>query len=187
MPHAYFGTQVSLIPLDDRPACLQFPQKMGLTGNVEVIAPPKEFLGNFIIPGKPEKIIQSLKSQDMASYNAAIISLDMLAYGGLVASRVGHVSPDEAMQRIGIIRTICVMAPHLPICAQSVIMRLAPTGDDKNEAYRGRLAEWAEISGAEDEKSKLSTANLESQIPPEALLNYQLARKRKPVCKFKSY
>jgi len=178
LPQSKFSTKILLIPLDDRPPCLQFTKKMGLIGNTEVIVPPKEFLGNFNIPGESDKIIDWLKKQDLKSCNAAIISLDMLAYGGLVASRIHNVSDNEALRRIEVIKTIRKIAPHLLIYAQSVIMRLSPTGDGKNEAYRGMLAEWAEISAATDEKSKIRTNELENQIPAKALLDYKLSRKR---------
>ena len=47
-------TKILLIPLDDRPPCLQFPEKMGLIAGAEVIAPPKELLGKFTQAGNPE-------------------------------------------------------------------------------------------------------------------------------------
>ena len=75
-------------------------------------------------------------------------------------------------------KAIHKMAPGLPIYAQSVIMRLAPTGDGKNETYRAKLADWAEISVATDEKSKIQTAELEHQIPTESLWDYKRSRER---------
>lgn len=172
------NTKILLIPLDDRPPCLQFTQKMGLIGNAEVIAPPKDLLGSFTIPGQSDKIISWLQKQDLKSFDAAVISIDMIAYGGLVASRVYNVKYEEALRRMEIMQTIRKMAPKLPVYAQSVIMRLAPTGDGKNESYRANLADWAEISVATDEESKLKTAKLVQQIPAKALSNYKQSRQR---------
>jgi hypothetical protein len=173
-----YSAKILLIPLDDRPPCLQFTQKMGLIGNAEVIAPPKDLLGNFTAPGQSAKIITWLKQQDLKTFDAAIFSLDMLAYGGLVASRVYNISAEKALNRIAILKDIRKMSPSLPIYVQSVIMRLAPTGDGKNEAYRAKLAEWAEISVSTDESSKTQTAKLEQEIPAVALLNYKQSRTR---------
>ncbi|HZH36972.1 MAG TPA: DUF4127 family protein, partial [Flavisolibacter sp.] len=76
------AVRVLFIPLDDRPPCLQFTQQIGLIGNADVIAPPKELIGRFTAAGQSDKIIQWVKQQDLKSFEAAIISLDMLAYGG---------------------------------------------------------------------------------------------------------
>src|SRR5690606_28636225 len=108
--------------------------------------------------------------------DALIISLDMLAYGGLVASRVHDTNKETAVRRVGIIEEIKRKAPALPLYGQSVIMRLAPTGDGKNEAYREKLARWADISPYPEHEAE--RIKLESEIPAPALKNYRDARKR---------
>jgi hypothetical protein len=138
--------RVLFIPLDDRPPCLQFTQQIGLIGNADVISPPKELLGKFTKAGQSDKIIGWLKQQDLTSFGAAIVSLDMLAYGGLVASRAFNLEAKVATERAAIMRELRKSAPGLRIYAQSVIMRLAPTSDGKNDAYRADLTAWAEIS-----------------------------------------
>ncbi len=169
-------TKILLIPLDDRPPCLQFPVKMGLIGDAEVVTPPLELLGKFTEPGKSDEIINWLKRQDLKSFDAAIISIDMLAYGGLVAMRVHNTDDAAALKRLGVLKEIRTLAPQLKIYGSSVIMRLAPTGTGSNEAYRENLAKWAEISV--DPKLKNESAVLEAKIPAEALANYKAARVR---------
>ncbi|MCK8492978.1 DUF4127 family protein [Spirosoma sp. RP8] len=173
-----FHARILLIPLDDRPPCLQFTQRMGRIGDAEVVTPPMELLGRFTTPGQSEKIINWVQQQDLKSFDAAIIALDMLAYGGLVGSRVHNVSFDEAIKRLTIMAELHKRAPALKIYAQSVVMRLAPTADQKNGAYREKLAHWAEISVATDAKSKTETATLEREIPAEGLADYKRARSR---------
>ena len=171
------GTKILFVPLDDRPPCLQFPVKMGLIGDAEVVAPPKELLGKFTTPGESDKIIEWLKTQDLKGFDAAIVSLDMTAYGGLVAMRrYGGTTAETALQRIEVLREIKRRAPTLTVYVQSVIMRLAPTGDGKNESYREKLARWAEISPYAE--SKAETARLEREIPAEVLIDYKNARAR---------
>jgi hypothetical protein len=171
------GTRLLLVPLDDRPPCLQFPVEMGKIGDAEIVTPPKELLGRFTTPGQSDKIVEWLKAQDLKSYDAAIISLDMTAYGGLVAMRrYGETTAEMALRRIEVLREIKRRAPKLTVYVQSVIMRLAPTGDGKNEAYRDKLAQWAEISPYPE--SKTQTARLEREIPAEVLTDYKRARER---------
>lgn len=170
------ATKILLIPLDDRPPCLQFTQKIGMIANSLVISPPKEMLGKFTQAGNPDQIIEWIRKQDLRSFKAAIISLDMLAYGGLVASRINETSLAVARNRVKIVQEIKKAYPGLPLYGQSVIMRLAPTSDGKNEAYREKLARWADISPYSENKSE--TEKLEKEIPDEALSNYKQARQR---------
>lgn len=172
-------TKVLLIPLDDRPPCLQFIVQIGLIGNTEVISPPKELLGKFTKAGEPDEIIEWIRNQDLKTFNAAIISIDMLAYGGLVASRVLETDVDQALHRLKIIKEIRKKAPGLSLYGQSVIMRLAPTSDGKNEAYREKLSRWADISPYPEHKAERE--KLEAEIPETALNNYKQARQRNLV------
>lgn len=173
------GARILFVPLDDRPPTVQFVVKMGEIGDARVVAPPRELLGRFTEPGKPDRIIEWLKSQDLKSFDAAIVALDMLAYGGLVASRVhGDTSIELALGRIEILRELKKRRPRMPIYAQSVIMRLAPTGTGANESYRVKLAEWADVSPYADDASRKRTAQLEKEIPEAALADYKRARAR---------
>ncbi|MDQ3063630.1 MAG: DUF4127 family protein [Acidobacteriota bacterium] len=170
-------TKILLIPLDDRPPCLQFPVRMGLIGDAEIVTPPKELLGRFTASGKSDKINEWLRNQNVKSFDAAIVALDMVAYGGLVAMRRhGDTTVAVALERIEVLREIKNRAPTLPVYVQSVIMRLAPTGDGANENYREKLARWAEISPYSE--SKTETERLEREIPSEVLADYKRARAR---------
>ena len=168
--------RILFIPLDDRPPCLQFTERMGTIGLTDVISPPRGLLGKFTKPGDPDQIIEWLQNQDLTTFDAAVISLDMIAYGGLVASRVYQTDLRQSLSRIKIINNIKKKAPNLPLYGQSVIMRLAPTSDGKNEAYREKLARWADLSPYPENKSE--TGKLEAEIPKSALNAYVRARQR---------
>lgn len=169
-------SRVLLIPLDDRPPCLQFPVRMGAIGDAEIVTPPRPLLGRFTEFGKPDEIIAWLKTQNLKSFDAAIISVDMLAYGGLVAMRENRTDLQTAEKRLAFVREMRRLAPKMKIYGSSVIMRLAPTGNVTNEAYREKLAKWAEISV--DAAQKEETAALEKAIPAQALADYKAARIR---------
>ncbi len=171
-----YSSRVMLIPLDDRPPCLQFPVKMGLVGDVEVVTPPRELLGRFTAFGKSDEIVEWIRKQNLRSFDAAIVSMDMLGYGGLVASRVFETPVQDAMRRVKIVSEMRRRAPKLKIYGSSVIMRLAPTADGTNEPYREKLAKWAEVSADGNEKAE--TERLEKEIPGDALQNYKQARER---------
>jgi len=172
------SSRILLIPLDARPPCLKLTEKMGLIGDAQIVSPPLELLGNFEQPGKSEKINEWILQQDLQSFDAAIIVLDMIAYGGLVASRKFLIESDQALSRIEILRNIRKKAPGIRIYGQSVIMRLAPSADGKNEAYREKLARWAKISPDTQQATSAAVKKLEQDIPAQVLADYKRARQR---------
>lgn len=172
--------RVALVPLDDRPVCLQYPEMMAPLAHATVVAPPIATLGRFTTPGDTAAIGRWLASLDLATIDALIVSIDMLAYGGLVASRVHHVDADAALARLDVLREIRRRRPDLPIYAFSVIMRLAPTADGANEAWRTSLSHWADIvpDATHDPATAAEVATLERRIPAHALAAYKAARAR---------
>lgn len=172
--------RVALVPLDDRPVCLQYPEMMAPLAHAEVVAPPRPALGRFTTPGDTTAIGRWLSALDLASIDALIVSVDMLAYGGLVASRVHQVDVDAALTRLDVLRDIRRRRPDLPIYAFSVIMRLAPTADGVNEAWRSQLSRWADISpyASADPALAAEVSTLEGEIPADALAGYTAARAR---------
>jgi hypothetical protein len=149
---------------------------MARIADVALISPPRELLGRFTEFGHCDAISAWIQAQDLRQFDAAILSFDMLAYGGLVASRVHDTPLATALQRVEVLRKIKQAHPQLKIYGSSVIMRLAPTADGKNEAYREKLSRWAEVSA--DPGAQAQTQELESAIPAAALADYRAARAR---------
>ena len=118
---------ITLVPIDDRPAVGQFAQMVGKLADHRVTAPPREMLGRFTQPGDTARIEQWLRAQDYSKTDALIVSVDMLAYGGLIASRRHGVTFDEAKKRLEFFRWFKQKNPRAPVYAFSTIMRDAPT------------------------------------------------------------
>jgi len=171
-------SKILFIPLDDRASSWQFPQKLGEIGDSEVVIPPNEFLGHFFDPGNSDAILNWIKTQDLNEFDAAVVSIDMLAYGGLVASRANRVTLDQAIERLAIFKEIRKSAPKLKIYAQNVIMRLALTYDNENSSYYNKFTEWATLGGAHAIDSKDRLLLLEKNIPEKAIHDYRSARVR---------
>ena len=79
---------IAFVPLDDRPVTRQLPQLLGRIAGVPVLEPPKELLGNYLDAGKPDLIMAWLNGPQATRAGYFVVSTDMLAYGGLIASRV---------------------------------------------------------------------------------------------------
>ena len=105
---------ITFVPLDDRPVTYQLPQLLGRIAGVPIQAPPKAMLGHYLTPGKPDQIISWLNTGDRRNASDYVLSSDMLAYGGLVASRVPGVSYADAEFRL---REICIKSIRMPISA----------------------------------------------------------------------
>ncbi|HWP99593.1 MAG TPA: DUF4127 family protein, partial [Vicinamibacterales bacterium] len=130
--------------------------------------------------GDADRIVAWLDAQDLRGLDAAVVSLDMLAYGGLVASRVHGVPEATARRRLEAIARLRRRRPDLPVYGSSVIMRLAPTAEPRNERWRAALARWAEIAprAAGDPEAAAELRSLEETIPADTLADYRRARAR---------
>src|SRR4029077_11467854 len=91
--------RILLVPIDSRPATGQFAQMIAHIADVQVQMPPYETLGRFTKPGDPGLILAWLERQDYSDVSAVVVSADMIAYGGLIASRKNDVSIGLALQR----------------------------------------------------------------------------------------
>lgn len=119
---------IVLVPLDDRPVTLQLPLMLGEIAGRRVVAPPRALLGTYLHFGRPDAIAAWLNSSAPRDADALVASTDMLAYGGLVASRVPGVRYDDAYFRLREIAAFKRLHPRAWIGAFGTVMRLAPTG-----------------------------------------------------------
>lgn len=180
-PNELFG-RILLLPLDDRPAVAQFAQMIGAIADNEVMMPPKEMLGRFTTPGDTKKIQDWLSIVDYGKFDAVIISVDMLAYGGLVGSRVPDTTQAEAMGRLEFFRWLKRKYPEVPIYAFNVLMRVAPTASADTRVWRDDLARWAELMDrapkTNDAKLAEELAQLKRKLDRSLLDGYLAARRR---------
>jgi len=125
---AVFFALITLVPLDDRPVTRQLPQMLGRIAGQRVVEPPRALLGNYLTFGNPDAIIAWLNAPSPRHPAAFVVSTDMLAYGGLVASRVPGVTYADAYFRLNELQQLHAEYPHAWIGSFGTIMRLAPTG-----------------------------------------------------------
>jgi hypothetical protein len=118
---------IVLVPLDDRPVTLQLPIMLGRIAGRRVIAPPRALLGRYLRFGEPDRIIAWLNGVAPARADY-VLSSDMLAYGGLVASRVPGPTYADAFMRLRELDRLRARDPAAWIGVFGTVMRLAPTG-----------------------------------------------------------
>jgi hypothetical protein len=117
---------IVFVPLDDRPVTYQLPLLLGRIAGVPITAPPRETLGTYLHFGKPDAIIAWLNGSPRS--DSYVLSTDMLAYGGLVGSRVPAVTYADAYFRLHSIAQVRSRSRGAWIGAFGTVMRLAPTG-----------------------------------------------------------
>lgn len=149
---------------------------------MKVITPPRDQIGYYTTPGDGDAIGKWLLDRG-EEVDGFIVSVSMLAYGGLIGSRTGEQSPEDALNNIQVIKELKERYPQKPIYVYDTIQRLAVTAiNDEYEKYYAQVREWAILYdkvhnlGMEAERERLE--ELEAAIPPHVLADYLQARER---------
>lgn len=174
--------QILLVPLDSRPASGQFAQWIGRIGGAEVRMPPYQTLGRFTSPGQPDAILDWLEAQPIEKLDALVVSTDMIAYGGLIESRVNSVPLGVAKARLNRLVKLRERAPNLQIFAFSAVMRLAPTATREAASWRMQLARLVELEDQSrqtgDPALREKIRNATKMVPEAEVRRYRATRKR---------
>jgi len=119
---------IVFVPLDDRPVTYQLPVMLGAIAGQPVLTPPRPMLGNYLQPGDPVAVGTWLNSGVLRDASALVASSDMVAYGGLVASRIPGVPASVAYARLRALAGLKAAFDVPFVGVFGTVMRLAPTG-----------------------------------------------------------
>jgi len=174
--------RILLIPIDNRPAACQFAQMIGAIAGAEVRLPPYEDLGQFTRPGSPEKVLDWLETQDYSNVAAVVVSTDMVAYGGLIASRTDATSYATAVKRLQRLEKIRAEHPSAKFYAFSAITRILPTATISASKWRLQLGQYVVMREQAREGRRPDLADdmkrTLAQIPKQKLAEYDRMRVR---------
>ncbi|MBI5631328.1 MAG: DUF4127 family protein [Elusimicrobia bacterium] len=115
---------LGLIPQDERPVSLSQPKRLMEAAGARVLTPPLGLLGHRERPGNPEALGRWLL-REAPRARAWALSLDMLAYGGLVASRELKHPLEVALRRLDILRQAKKLNPQTAFMGFQAIRRLS--------------------------------------------------------------
>ncbi|MBV9233894.1 MAG: DUF4127 family protein [Candidatus Eremiobacteraeota bacterium] len=133
---------IAFVPMDDRPVTAQLPVMLGRIAGVPVDPPPRDLIGRFLQPGRSDALIAWLNHQaSKPQTNAFVISTDMLAYGGLIASRVPDATYADAAFHLRELTHLRALS-RAWMGAFGTIMRLAPTGIPSGTAFFAPYPAW---------------------------------------------
>ncbi len=134
---------IAFVPIDDRPVTAQLPPMLGRIAGVPVESPPRELQGHFLQAGRSDALIAWLNHEAAKPQtHAFVISTDMLAYGGLTASRVPGPTYADAEFRLRELAHLRSLRADAWIGAFGTIMRLAPTGIPSRTAFFAPYPVW---------------------------------------------
>ena len=114
---------ICFIPLDNRPVCYTLAQEiMACDKSINAYLPPREIMGGLTTYTDTQKLIEWLKS--LPEMDIGIISLDAIAYGGLVASRRISTEKSTIVENLDIFKNV-LKTKCKKIFAFSSIMRIS--------------------------------------------------------------
>ncbi len=165
---------IGFIPIDNRPVCYTLAQDIAaIDSSINFYIPPRELLGDLEKYADAEQIFEWVKT--LPQLDAFIISLDTIAYGGLIPSRRCPNSFEEIKTRIQKFKEI-LLEKNAKIYAFSSVMRISNNNINQEEkSYWSDCGKKIFKYSFETHKSGNSVAH---DIPAEILEDYLNTRKR---------
>lgn len=171
--------KICFIPIDNRPVCYNLAIDIAaIDKDIELFIPPREFLGSLTKYADVDKIYEWFK--ELPQVDKVILSLDTIAYGGLIPSRRANYSEKEIKERVLKFRSEWIKR-KAKVLAFSSIMRISNNNYNEEEKeywkdYGTRIFEYSYNT------HKCSLGNLGSPVQnliPKSILNdYLMTRQR---------
>ncbi len=178
--------KVAFLPLDDRPVTRDAFLALGRIAGLDVVTPPKGLLGGPRTPAETDTLWRWVAGPGIEA-DLLIGSAELMIYGGLVPSRIGHEPLDRCLglaARFGEARRA---APHRHILLSASNLRLPASADATEEPEY-----WAEYGPqifahsfhsdryeeTQDTVSRETAAAAGAAVPPAVLADVRARRAR---------
>ena len=177
--------RIAMIPIDNRPVCYCLPEQIcAFSNDVELLLPPRTFLGGLTTSANTENLLNWLKK--LETVDILILALDTIAYGGLVASRRTEEKTEDIEKRLLQLKNI-IIEKNIKTYACSSIMRISNNNINEEEKiywdrYGKKIFDYsfnlhkAQKLQSYDANEKFSC--ISKTIPEEILQDYLDTRKR---------
>ena len=162
--------KICFVPIDNRPVCYSLAKDIvAIDNSIELFLPPRQLLGDLKKIADVEGILNWLKSCPKS--DAIILSLDTIAYGGLIPSRRSEESFEGIKARISELKEV-LKEKEAKIYAFSSIMRIS------NNNYNEEEKDYWKDYGKKIFEYSFSGGVNRSDIPQEIIDDYLATRKR---------
>jgi hypothetical protein len=175
---------IVVLPLDERPVNTRYPRMIVEIAGATVTIPPLALLSARRQAADSTALAAWLQEQ-VATCDVLIVSIEMLGYGGLIASRTTQDTTLDIMQRLAVLRDIKAPHPNLRIYAFNVITRISNANDAVEEPlywqqYGTRLYRYSQLmhrrQAGQDVQAELDA--LLAELPAEAVADFTRRRLR---------
>ena len=164
--------RICFIPIDNRPVCYNLAKDIcAIDEDIELFIPPREYLGSLKKYAKTDALFDWMNH--LPNVDAMVVSLDTLAYGGLIPSRRIEDTYDEVKARISRLKHIFA---GKKVYAFSSIMRIS--NNNYNEEEKEYWKDWGKKIFEYSYNSSKYWHSPSTDIPPEILRDYLSTRKR---------
>lgn len=166
--------KIGFVPIDNRPVCYILPEQIAaIDKNIELYLPERHWLGDLTKYADTEKILNWL--DNLPGLDAVILSLDTVAYGGLISSRRSPETFEQIKTRVEKLKQI-LCGKKVKIYAFSSIMRIS--NNNVNEEEKEYWSKWGKkIFNYSYCMHKYGTM-CKKEVPDEILEDYLETRKR---------
>lgn len=167
--------KIAFLPIDNRPVCYTLPKLMAdIDENIKLYLPDRNFLGSLKKYANVEKLFEWLEDLP-EDIDAMVLTLDTIAYGGLISSRRCLKTFDEIKSGLGRLKKI-LKSKNCKIYAFSSIMRIS--NNNYNEEEKEYWADWGKKIFEYSYNTHKNGIEVNTDVPDEILNDYLLTRKR---------
>lgn len=183
---------IAIIPLDNRPVTYSLPAQIsGLNNNIDILEPQRELIGglyNYTDINKVSSWLFSTLKNNRINY--LVLSLDTIAYGGLIPSRRIPDTESDILNRLENLKENLINFKNkynFKIYAYSSIMRISDSNVNEEEKeywdlYGKQLFKYSfyshKYSKTKDQQTLHQIESLKKEIPQDILEDYLTTRKR---------
>lgn len=170
------GLNIAFIPIDNRPVCYTLAQQIAaIDRDLALFLPPRELLGDLNRSADINGIFNWLKK--LENIDSIVVSLDTIAYGGLIPSRRSSETFEEIKNRMESFFAL-LREKNAKVYAFSSIMRISNNNiNEEEKEYWSLYGEKIFKYSYELHKNAPDT-DVKADVPPEIIQDYLKTRQR---------
>jgi len=168
--------KIAFLPIDNRPVCYTLPEMIAkIDSDIEFFIPERELLGGLTKTADIEGLFKWLI--DLPELDAIVLSLDTIAYGGLIPSRRCPETFEQIKERIDKLKKI-LETKKSKIYAFSSIMRIS--NNNYNIEEKEYWKKWGKkIFDYSYHTHRFGCESCISNMIPSAVLDYYLETRKR--------
>ena len=168
--------KIAFVPIDNRPVCYTLAQQIAeIDKNLELFLPPRDMLGDLTKTADIDGIIGWLQKLDKV--DKIVVSLDTVAYGGLIPSRRSEDTFEQIEERMKKFKSI-LLQNSAKVYAFSSIMRISNNNINEEEKEYWNLYGTKIFQYSYNVHKNAPETQVETDVPLEILQDYLKTRKR---------